>query len=237
MNLMQSLSGSLPNRCLMCHQSIDLPAKGLCAVCLDSGLYHQPICLGCGCGMQIQTRFCGQCMKTQPLNVIAPCSYHKGLGEWIGLIKYQRQFAVLPALSQALVGRILELEALGLLQLPQVLVPVPLHPNRQRERGFNQAWLIADAIHRQLNIPIVTEGLARTLDTQSQAGLTGKQRRQNLSEAFTLTNDFPYQRIALIDDVVTTGATAKEIAGLFEKRHIHVQVWCLARAEAPGVLD
>lgn len=237
MNLMQWISGSLPNRCLMCHQSINLPAKGLCAVCLDSGLYHQPTCLGCGCGMQLQTRFCGQCMKLLPLNVIAPCSYHKGLGEWIGLMKYQRQFAVLPALSQALVGRILTLESMGLLQLPQVLVPVPLHKNRQRERGFNQAWLIANEIHRQLNIPIVTQGLKRTLDTKPQAGLTGKQRRQNLSEAFTLIDKFPYQRVALIDDVVTTGTTVKEIARLFEKRHIHVQVWCLARAEAPGILD
>lgn len=144
---------------------------------------------------------------------------------------------MLPTLSQALVDRILALESMGLLQLPQVLIPVPLHKNRQRERGFNQAWLIADEIHRQLNIPIVIKGVKRILDTKSQAGLTGKQRRQNLSEAFTLIDDFPYQRVALIDDVVTTGTTAKEIARLFEKRHIHVQVWCLARAEAPGILD
>ncbi|WP_326515485.1 MULTISPECIES: ComF family protein [unclassified Shewanella] len=237
MKLMQWLSASLPNRCLMCHQSVSLPSRGLCVVCLNSGLYQQPICQGCGCTMQLQAKFCGQCMKTLPLSIIAPCSYHQGLGEWIGLMKYQGQFAALPVLSQALVNRILELESLGMLQLPQVLVPVPLHPNRQRKRGFNQAWLIADAIHQQLHIPVVAQGVERILDTKSQAGLTGKQRRQNLSAAFTLTDDFLYQRIALIDDVVTTGTTVKEIAIMFEQRHIHVQVWCLARAEAPGLLD
>ena len=235
--IMQLISASLPNRCLMCHQSISLPARGLCHVCLSSGLYHQPICQGCGCAMQLQGIFCGRCLLKQPITVIAPCSYHQGLGEWIGLMKYQAQFAALPVLSQALVYRICELESLGLLQLPQVLVPVPLHITRQRKRGFNQAWLIADAIHQQLNIPIVVQGLERVLNTESQAGLTGQQRRRNLSCAFRLTDHFPYQRIALIDDVVTTGTTVKEISTMFEKLNIHVQVWCLARAEAPGLLD
>ncbi|WP_254303987.1 ComF family protein [Shewanella sp. VB17] len=235
--IMQLISASLPNRCLMCHQSIALPARGLCHVCLDSGLYHQPICQGCGCAMQVQCIFCGRCLLKQPIAVIAPCSYHQGLGEWIGLIKYQAQFAALPVLSQALVNRVCELESLGLLRLPQVLVPVPLHINRQRKRGFNQAWLIADSIYQQLNIPIAVQGLERVLDTESQAGLTGQQRRMNLSGAFRLADSFPYQRIALIDDVVTTGTTVNEIATMFKKLNIHVQVWCLARAEAPGLLD
>lgn len=233
----QWVSASLPNRCLMCHQSISLPSRGLCSACLRSGLYHQPICQGCGCSMQIQTKFCGQCTKSQPLSVIAPCSYHQGLGRWIGAMKYQSQFAALPILSQALVCRVREMERLSLLQLPQVLIPVPLHAKRLRKRGFNQAWLIANEIYKQLNIPIVTNAVERVVDTRSQAGLTGKQRRHNLLSAFRLADDLPYQRVALIDDVVTTGTTAKEIASLLEKRHIHVQVWCLARAEAPGLLD
>ncbi|MEI6859258.1 MAG: double zinc ribbon domain-containing protein [Shewanella sp.] len=233
----QWLAASLPNRCLMCHQSVTLPATGICFTCLNSGLYQQPVCLGCGRGLQIQSRYCGVCLPVEPLLVISPCSYHQGLGKWVGLIKYQAQFAGLSALSGALIAHIHKLENTGLIQFPQVLVPVPLHKQRLKSRGFNQAWIIADTLSKRLNIPIEANGLVRSLDTQSQAGLTGKQRRINLQNAFHLDDDFPYQRIALIDDVVTTGTTAKEIASLFERRHIHVQVWCLARAEAPGLLD
>lgn len=233
----QWLGASLPNRCIMCHQSVTLPGSGICTTCLNSGLYQQPVCLGCGRGLQIQSRYCGACLSTKPLLVISPCSYHQGLGRWVGSIKYRAQFAGLTALSGALVARIHELETAGIIRRPQVLVPVPLHERRLKTRGFNQAWIIADALSKRFNIPIETNGLVRSLDTQSQAGLTGKQRRKNLENAFHLHDDFPYQRIALIDDVVTTGTTAKEIATLFEKRHIHVQVWCLARAEAPGLLD
>ncbi|AQS35460.1 putative amidophosphoribosyltransferase [Shewanella psychrophila] len=233
----QWLAASLPNRCLMCHQSVIPPGSGICFTCLHSGLYQQPVCLGCGRSLQFQSRYCGACLSSEPLLVISPCSYHQGLGPWVGLIKYRAQFAGLDALSTALIMRINKLEMAGLIERPQVLVPVPLHEKRLKARGFNQAWIIADVLSKRLNIPIETHGLVRSLDTQSQAGLTGKQRRKNLKNAFHLHDDFPYQRIALIDDVVTTGTTAKEIASLFERRHIHVQVWCLARAEAPGLLD
>ncbi|WP_076413319.1 ComF family protein [Shewanella sp. UCD-KL12] len=228
---------SLPNRCLMCHQSMLLPDSGICPACLSSTIYQQAVCLGCGRGMQVQARYCGSCVTKSPLLVIAPCSYHQGLGRWVGAIKYQGQLAGLEVLSRALIERVWELESAGILVLPQVLVPVPLHSKRLRKRGFNQAWLIAVAIGKQLNIPVSSLGLERCVDTKPQAELTGKQRRSNLSNAFTLEGELAYQRIALIDDVVTTGTTATEIASLFEAKHVHVQVWCLARAEAPGLLD
>lgn len=231
------LAASLPNRCLMCHQSVMLPETGICSVCLSAGIYQHSVCLGCGCSLITQSRYCGSCLRQEPLMIVAPCSYHKGLGPWVAAIKYRAQFAALPVLTKELVNRVQELEHLGLLTLPQVLIPVPLHADRLKQRGFNQAWIITQALSQQLDIPLSTYGLNRVLDTQPQAGLTGKQRRRNLANAFELEQDFPYQRIAIIDDVVTTGTTAKEIASLFEKRHIHVQVWCLARAEAPGLLD
>lgn len=240
------LAGSLPNRCLLCHQSLnDQPLKhqslsaaatGFCHVCLPTGLYHSPICLGCGKSMQLKLEYCGECQKHQPRKVIAPCSYHQGFGPWIAAIKYQGQFAALPILCHALVERLYMLEQQGLIRLPQAIVPVPLHANRLRQRGFNQAWLIAQELSQRLQLPLVDQGLMRRQDTRPQAGLNGVQRRQNLQDAFELTTDFTYQRIALVDDVVTTGTTVAEIAHLFEARYVHVQIWCLARAEAPGLL-
>lgn len=231
------LAGSLPNRCLLCHQSMQAPDAGICAICLQACLYHGPICLGCGKSMQLQMDYCGECQKRQPRKVVAPCSYHQGLGTWIGAIKYQGQLAALPVLCRALVARIYFLEQQGLLTLPQALVPVPLHPKRLRQRGFNQAWLIAHELSQLLQLPLVSEGLTRQQDTRPQAGLSGAQRRRNLQDAFILADHFEFQRIALVDDVVTTGTTVAEIARLFEARYVYVQVWCLARAEAPGLLD
>ncbi|WP_220731950.1 ComF family protein [Shewanella morhuae] len=231
------LASSLPNRCLLCHQSISLPESGICAICLHSGLYRGPICLGCGKSMQIEADYCGECQKRQPRKVIAPCSYHQGLGTWVGAIKYQGQLAALPVLCRALVTRIKALEQQGLITLPQAIIPVPLHPKRLQQRGFNQAWLIAHELSQLLQLPLIDEGLTRRQDTRPQAGLSGAQRRRNLHDAFILADDFAFQRVALVDDVVTTGTTVSEIARLFEVHYVDVQVWCLARAEAPSLLD
>ncbi|WP_267960098.1 ComF family protein [Shewanella sp. AS16] len=231
------LGASLPNRCLVCHQAMPSSATGICPVCLAAGLYSGAVCLGCGKSMVLHARYCGQCQKSEPLPVLAPCSYHQGLGPWVAAIKYQRQFAALPVLSLALAERVKMLEGLGLVRLPQALVPVPLHPQRLKQRGFNQAWLIAAELGKLLQLPVAELGLSRRTHTRPQAGLTGLQRRRNLRDAFRLDGGQVYQRIALVDDVLTTGTTAREIARLFGARNIHVQVWCLARAEAPGLLD
>ncbi|MCL1147287.1 ComF family protein [Shewanella marinintestina] len=225
----------LPNRCLMCHQHIVSDHSGLCAVCLKACCYQTEICLGCGKELTLPMALCGKCMLSDPILVIAPCRYHDGIGHWVGQIKYQAQFAVIEVLVEALVLRLIYLERLGLVELPQVLIPVPLHRNRLRQRGFNQAWIIAKALSKRLNIPLIDDMLFRVRDTKPQAGLSGKLRRKNLQSAFELTDEFNWQRVALIDDVVTTGTTVKEIAKLFQYKHVQVQVWCLARAEAPGV--
>lgn len=235
--LRRLLAASLPNRCMICHQRVVLPQRGICLTCLDAGLYSSPTCLGCGRAMPHQTAYCGGCMTSQPLKVVAPASYHQGLGETVAAIKYQGQLAGLTPLVQALVRRIRLLAEAEVISLPQALLPVPLHPHRLRERGFNQAFVIAHELGRALELPVLPYALERLSDTPPQAGLTGKQRRRNLAGAFRLIDEFDYQRVALIDDVVTTGTTAKEIAKLFEARYIQVQVWCLARAEAPHLMD
>ncbi|MGB0893059.1 MAG: ComF family protein [Parashewanella sp.] len=231
------LVASLPNRCIACHQGLSVTESGICRICLSDGLYQQSICLGCGRSMSIVQAYCGGCQADEPIKVIAPCSYHQGLGAWIAAMKYQRQLAILQPLSAALHQRVLLLIQQELITMPQAIVAVPLHSKRLRQRGFNQAWLIAQALSELTGLPLVDDKLIRTVNTQSQAGLDGKQRRDNLSQAFELEDGFPYQRIALVDDVVTTGTTVNEITRLFSKQFVHVQVWCLARAEAPNLLD
>ncbi|WP_299571281.1 ComF family protein [uncultured Shewanella sp.] len=242
---------NLPNRCLLCRQDIphyrpfqnelqgfeqQKPQTGICQYCLIAGLYQHEVCLGCGKGIQILQRYCGQCQRREPIMVVAPCSYHQGLGELISAIKYRQQCAPLHALVQVLAIRVMNLVARGIIQLPQVIIPVPLHVNRLKSRGFNQAWLIANILSQQLGIKMDDALLRRHLDTKAQAGLDGKARRLNCEDAFKLTQKITFQRVALIDDVVTTGTTINEISKLFTAEYVHVQCWCLARAEAPGLL-
>jgi len=241
------LLGSLPNRCLLCQQRIgqmdyeqlfaNQVLTGVCQVCLAASLYQHEVCLGCGREIALLQAYCGKCLKHTPNVVVAPCSYHQGLGPLIAAIKYQQQCAPLNAITQQLACRIALLIKHGIIRRPQVLIPVPLHPNRLRQRGFNQAWLIAKQLSRLTGIPLDDSCLTRVVDTAPQTGLAGKQRRKNCHGAFQLQAEIPYQRVALIDDVVTTGTTVDEISRLFSAQFVHVQTWCLARAEAPGLLD
>lgn len=250
MHFSRYLRSSLPNRCLLCQQRIEQQdytklfdgqiLTGVCQPCLVSGLYQTEVCLGCAKPLVQLQEYCGQCMASLPIKVIAPCSYHQGLGQLVSAIKYQRQIAALNVLAQQLAYRIQQLVKHGLIDLPQVIIPVPLHPNRLRQRGFNQAWLIAKQLSVMLGLPLDDQFIFRLQDTQPQAGLNGKQRRDNCHQAFAMTSQIPgnksyYQHVALIDDVVTTGTTINEIATLLKQHNIASQAWCLARAEAPDL--
>ncbi|ACJ31466.1 Competence protein ComF [Shewanella piezotolerans WP3] len=225
----------LPNRCLMCHQQILSNQTGICTVCLNASIYHVPVCLGCGKEMLLLAEYCGRCQQSCHLKVIAACRYHDGLGHWVGQIKYQAQFAVIEVMVDTLICRLHFLVKQGFIKMPQAIIAVPLHPKRLRKRGFNQAWLIAKTLSKKLQLPLLDDVIIRQANTLSQAGLSGTLRRKNLLNAFALIADISQQRVAIVDDVVTTGTTVSEISKLLSKQYIDAQVWCLARAEAPGL--
>lgn len=118
--------------------------------------------------------------------------------------------------------------------LPEILVPVPLHPQRLRQRGFNQALVLAQQLGRALGIPVAAQALARVRQTPAQQGLSARERKHNLRGAFTLNADLQaYRSLALVDDVVTTMSTVHELARVLRSERDDVpelHVWCLARA-------
>jgi ComF family protein len=119
------------------------------------------------------------------------------------------------------------------LELPQLLIPVPLHPARLRERGFNQALVLARQLGRDLQIPVASNALVRIRQTPSQQGLSAKARKRNLRGAFRLQAGLhELGAVALIDDVVTTMSTMHEIAHTLRCAYpdLELHVWCLARA-------
>jgi ComF family protein len=138
-----------------------------------------------------------------------------------GKIFYARQFAT------DLSGLILQHEC----DLPEVLLPVPLHPLRKVSRGFNQADGIAGSLSKKLGIPVDRKLLKRNRNTLPQSRLSNKERRQNLKGAFSLSYDPAYKRVAIIDDILTSGSTANEIAALLKKAGVkEVLLWAWANA-------
>lgn len=115
--------------------------------------------------------------------------------------------------------------------LPDCLIPVPLHPSRFRARGFNQALELARPIAAKLRLPLCPGWCRRVRDTAPQRLLDAAERRGNLRGAFAATENVRGRRVALLDDVLTTGATLHEAASALKKAGAAwVEVWVLARA-------
>ena len=120
--------------------------------------------------------------------------------------------------------------------LPDLLIPVPLHPVRLRERGFNQALVLARQLGEGLQIPVAHNLLERVRQTQPQQGLSARERKRNLRRAFRLQHAAipeSCNSVALIDDVVTTMSTVHELARVLRHdctHNLEVHVWCIARA-------
>jgi ComF family protein len=122
-------------------------------------------------------------------------------------------------------------EQLSKTQLPDCIIPVPLHPSRYRERGFNQSIEIAKTTAKVLHIPVDVSICIRHRDTPHQTSLTAKQRRSNIKNAFTVLKPVKGLHIAIVDDVMTTGSTVRELANSLKKAGAKcVDVWVCARA-------
>lgn len=155
-------------------------------------------------------------------------------------------FAYQPPISNLLLGikfgkNLRELATLGeltatgilpqLTKVPDAILPVPLHHARLHKRGFNQALELARPLAKQLGIPLLTRAITRSKATLPQTELDSSQRQHNLQQAFQFHASAPYRHIAIFDDVITTGATARELAALLFANGIEqVEIWSCARA-------
>lgn len=215
----------LPARCLLC--GMDGIATGLCADCADELPLIQHPCPLCALPLATTDALaCGACLTSPPpwRRCVSAMLYAAPADKLVAGLKYHSQLAVARSLAQLLARQI------GAEPGIDLIVPVPLHWRRRWQRGFNQADVIASELARALNIPFNPRALRRTLATPAQQTLPAAQRKRNLRNAFTVTIDVADRRIALVDDVVTTGSTATEITRLLLKAGAaSVEVWCLAR--------
>ena len=116
--------------------------------------------------------------------------------------------------------------------LPEVILPIPLHAKRLKERGFNQALEIANPIAKSLSIPLDRHGVVRIKHTAAQSSLHAAERKLNMAQAFELRHDYRGKHIAVLDDVITTGHTMIEFCRLLKSHGARkIDVWCCARRE------
>jgi ComF family protein len=186
----------------------------------------------CGCcaaALPHTGGLCGQCQRRTPsfAGVWAPYRYEAPLDWLIGEFKFQGRLA-----HARLLGDLLAAHLLGA-GPPEVdcIVPVPLHPQRLRERGFNQAVEVGRVLARRLDLGLRPGALRRVKATAPQTRLAQRARAANVRGAFATREDVEGLRIALLDDVVTTAATAEAAAlSLLRAGAARVDVWACARA-------
>lgn len=115
---------------------------------------------------------------------------------------------------------------------PELIIPVPLHKSRLRKRGYNQALEIARPIAKRLNIPIDKCSVIRSKSTKAQATLPLKERKQNIKNAFQIKKNLEARYVAIVDDVITTGNTVKELCKVLQKAGVvKIDIWCLAKSQ------
>lgn len=160
-----------------------------------------------------------------PLPLFAWGHYGGGLKRSLTALKYDHQPRLAEPLAEALAERWLRSSLSAHMPQHLVVVPIPMHPEKQRQRGFNQAELLARVFCQQANLPLV-QGLSRQRHTMPQFGLSAADRSTNLADAFELGPFFrgkrPRATVLLLDDIYTTGATALSAAQTLRRQQISV---------------
>lgn len=205
----------VPPICLNCNSGLEnVNELQLCNQCMNS---IQPLPAGqCRCCAQpfvskISVHTCGKCLHNPPCFTMtyAARRYRGSIKTAIQNLKYRSQLPLAKPLGTILCN------VLGediIAYNPDCIIPVPLHKKRLRQRGYNQALEISRVISRRYELPLNIKTLQRCRWTQPQQGLSAKERRKNLRDAFTVTMSEPVRRVLLVDDVMTTGETMRACA-------------------------
>jgi len=232
---------NLVDNCLRNARLLFAPA---CVLCGDPAKAHADLCAPCHAALPrlgaacpccanrlagTEAALCGACQQLEPAfhATRAVFRYEHPVDSLLHGLKYHgrldlaRVLGILVATELASRGEI----------ATDVLVPVPLDRSRLRERGYNQSLELARPIARRLGLPLDPFGVARNRPTRPQTELSCAERRKNVRGAFSVTNDFSGKNVAIVDDVMTSGATADALAAALKQAGARqVEVWVVARA-------
>lgn len=222
-NICSKLGQTLPAQpCVLCGAGSRDGAW--CAAC-DAALpylaaAHCPVCAL----PTLDGATCGRCLKHAPLfnRTVAAFAYAFPLDKLVQALKFGEQLTLANSLAERL--------ALRIKVRPDCIVAMPLHPARLRERGFNQSLELARRLATKLDVPLLSQACQRVRDTPPQSALKWKERGKNMRRAFTCTTDLSGKHVAVVDDVMTSGASLNELALALRRAGAReVSAWVIAR--------
>ncbi|MFK2878247.1 ComF family protein [Rhodanobacter hydrolyticus] len=220
----------LPWRCLLCGAA-GADGMDLCADCAAEVPRNRTCCVRCALPLATTAAVCGECVRRAPPwdAAWAPFRYGWPLDRLESRFKFGRDLAAGRTLAT-----LWRREAMSLPK-PELLLPVPLHRVRLRQRGYNQARELAKPLGRHLGVPLRHDVLSRCRGTTAQTDLDAAGRRRNVRGAFVLRAGIALPaHVAILDDVMTTGATLAECSRVLKRAGVQrVDVWALARAPSP----
>ena len=215
-----------------CHACFAPDALGpLCTPCTDALPWNEHACRACALpvGPGPAGRACAACLTEAPEQdrAWAAFTYREPVSRQVVDLKFHGRLAPAHVLGAVMAARLARRPE----PLPELLIPVPLHASRLRRRGYNQAQELGRELSRRLAIQLLPGAAARRRATGEQTRLEASARRRNVRGAFAVTAQVRGRHIALVDDVMTTGATVAELAAAARQAGARrIEVWAVARA-------
>jgi len=220
----------MPNVCVFCGRRRQVNESPVCDPCYDDLPWNNRSCYRCANPVSAelpQGVVCAACQESPPpfIVTVAPLLYEFPVDAAIKAMKFKRKLFYVPAFADILARAMQEIPA-----DVDALLPVPLHWRRQAFRGFNQASEVADAVSKTTGLPVLNN-VRRHRATPFQSGLVAAHRRRNLSAAFVVQREVRARHVMLVDDVITTGETCRQLAlTLLNAGVENISVLAIARA-------
>lgn len=232
----EKIAGLLyPRRCPFCDGLLSAGEPYLCRRCAGILKFITgPVCMKCGRPLESDTvEYCDNCRRREHrfIQGFAPFTYRGMVQDSITRFKYgnRAEYAGFYAAAIRKHGS-MHLEEWK----PELILPVPIHPDRYRKRGYNQAEEVGRHLSRELGIPCAANEIYRRKNTRPQKGLTPSMRRKNLSDAFAVRDGASLpERVLLVDDIYTTGATLDALAETAAEAGAR-RIWFACISIAPG---
>lgn len=208
--------------------------NNLCEYCQNTIIHPDNVCHQCAepvstedCEQDPDSILCGRCLSNSPYfdHTFFAGLYRPPLSDLLHQFKFNQSPELKNLLAKLFVDQYLKDEK----PMPEALISIPLHKKRLRQRGYNQAQLIAKVLSKKFQIPLINSQIIRVKNTIEQSTLKSYQRQKNVRKAFEIKGSFP-KHVAIVDDIVTTGSTVNAVAQLLKKRSVtQIDIWAIAK--------
>ena len=223
---------TIASRCWLCQCPLQVAVQGICSLCQKHLPAPPPCCPRCGLPASGGHLECGRCLQKPPPwdAMIFASPYEPPVSGLVLRLKFSHQPELDTALARLLLLRWQARWRANTLPRPDIILSVPLHQKRYFSRGYNQSELLARPLARWLHSDFRPHAISRDRPTTPQQSLSELERKWNLRKAFTCHENLRGKHVMLLDDVVTTGSTVREISKILRNQGVaSLQIGCICR--------